>query len=165
MDRRLFLTLLATGAAAVLVGCAPTDGTVVPGAPITSASTPFPATAAAAYEAWTIRRPALRRLVDSGQIQLANHTCDHPDPTILPRSAVAEQLPRCQKFLCDNYGVDAAPYYRAPRASTTPPSTRSRPTSDTPSPPSGTAHCRIRRSSPSDTSSTAPAHTSPRRRS
>lgn len=174
MDRRLFLTMLAAGASAMLAGCTPAGGatvpgTAVPGEPATQPTTtgmrpPPPASArtvipagtitalpgeganlaltvddgadpdvvdayirfaqdtgarftffvTASYPAWSLHRPTLRPLVDSGQIQLANHTWDHPDLTTLSRSAVAEQLVKAQKFLRDNYGVDSTPYYRPP---------------------------------------------------
>lgn len=68
----------------------------------------------ASYQSWTTNRADLRPLVDSGQIQLGNHTWDHPDLTTLSKSAVAEQLRRTQKFLSTNYGVTGAPYYRPP---------------------------------------------------
>lgn len=68
----------------------------------------------ASYPAWTTHRAALRPLVDAGQVQLANHTWDHPDLTKLSGSAVAAQLTKTQNFLKDNYGVDGRPYFRPP---------------------------------------------------
>ncbi|PXX65498.1 peptidoglycan/xylan/chitin deacetylase (PgdA/CDA1 family) [Nocardia tenerifensis] len=66
------------------------------------------------YDSWTIHRDALRPLADSGQIQLANHTWDHPDLTKLAAGAVASQLERAKTFLRNTFGVDGAPYYRPP---------------------------------------------------
>ncbi|WP_433660521.1 polysaccharide deacetylase family protein [Nocardia sp. CA-128927] len=66
------------------------------------------------YDSWAIHRDALRPLVDAGQIQLANHTWDHPDLTKLPAGAVADQLQRAKTYLQNNFGVDGAPYYRPP---------------------------------------------------
>ncbi|MFE7796677.1 polysaccharide deacetylase family protein [Nocardia sp. NPDC057440] len=66
------------------------------------------------YDSWSIHRNALRPLVESGQIQLANHTWDHPDLTKLSGSAVAAQLDRAKRYLLDNFGVDGTPYFRPP---------------------------------------------------
>ncbi|MFI6171103.1 polysaccharide deacetylase family protein [Nocardia sp. NPDC051052] len=66
------------------------------------------------YDSWSIHRDALRPLVDSGQIQLGNHTWDHPDLTKLSAAAVADQLQRAKTHLQNNFGVDGAPYYRPP---------------------------------------------------
>ncbi|WP_278261204.1 polysaccharide deacetylase family protein [Nocardia sp. AG03] len=66
------------------------------------------------YESWTIHRDALRPLVDSGQIQLANHTWDHAALTKLSASGVADQLNRTKTFLRDTFGVDGTPFYRPP---------------------------------------------------
>lgn len=66
------------------------------------------------YRSWTDNRDLLRPLVDSGQIQLANHTWSHPDLTTLPLAAVAEEFRRNHEFLWTVYGVDARPYFRPP---------------------------------------------------
>ncbi|MFD4401408.1 polysaccharide deacetylase family protein [Nocardia sp. NPDC058499] len=66
------------------------------------------------YPAWTAHRDELRPLVESGQIQLANHTWDHADLTALSESAVADELSRCKLFLRNTFGIDGSPYYRPP---------------------------------------------------
>jgi peptidoglycan-N-acetylglucosamine deacetylase len=66
------------------------------------------------YKSWTDNLALLRPLVDSGQIQLANHTWSHPDLTTVPKSRVAEEITRNHKFIKKTYGVDAAPYFRPP---------------------------------------------------
>lgn len=66
------------------------------------------------YESWTIHRDALRPLVDSGQIQLGNHTWDHPGLTQLSSTGVADQLSRTKVFLYNTFGVDGIPYFRPP---------------------------------------------------
>lgn len=66
------------------------------------------------YEAWAAHRDELRPLVDSGQIQLGNHTWDHADLTASSASAASSQLERCKTFLWNNFGVDGTPYYRPP---------------------------------------------------
>jgi len=68
------------------------------------------------YDAWTDHRALLRPLVDSGQIQLGNHTWSHPDLTTLPASEISQQLSRNDEFLKKNYGIGAKPYYRPPYA-------------------------------------------------
>lgn len=66
------------------------------------------------FRSWTENATLLRPLVDSGQIQLANHTWSHPDLTRLSPGQVADELGRTDAFLQNTYGVDAAPYYRPP---------------------------------------------------
>lgn len=66
------------------------------------------------YPAWIDHRDALRPLVDSGQIQLANHTWDHADLTSLREVEVADELSRCKLFLRNTFGVTGWPYYRPP---------------------------------------------------
>jgi len=66
------------------------------------------------FSSWTDNRDLLRPLVDSGQIQLGNHTWVHPDLTKLTGSRIADELRHTDQFLHDTFGVDATPYYRPP---------------------------------------------------
>lgn len=66
------------------------------------------------FRSWTENSALLRPLVESGQIQLANHTWTHPDLTKLSPKQVADELKSTDAFLRDSYGVDAAPYFRPP---------------------------------------------------
>lgn len=66
------------------------------------------------YQSWMTHRDALRPLVESGQIQLANHTWDHADLTALTELGVADDLSQCKLFLRNTFGVDSSPYYRPP---------------------------------------------------
>ncbi len=68
------------------------------------------------YDSWTENLATLRPLVDSGQIQLGNHTWSHPDLTTVPQSKVAQELTRNDEFLKKTYDVGAKPYYRPPYA-------------------------------------------------
>ncbi|UXA07292.1 polysaccharide deacetylase family protein [Mycobacterium sp. SMC-2] len=68
------------------------------------------------YASWTENAELLRPLVDSGQIQLANHTWSHPDLTTLTKEQVDEQLTRNDEFLKKTYGIGAKPYWRPPYA-------------------------------------------------
>ena len=67
-----------------------------------------------AYRSWTENSALLRPLVESGQIQLGNHTWTHPDLTRLSTGQIADELGRTDSFLRNTYGVDAAPYFRPP---------------------------------------------------
>jgi len=66
------------------------------------------------HRSWTDNSALLRPLVDSGQIQLGNHTWTHPDLTKLSPGQIADELTRTDAFLRNTYGVDAAPYFRPP---------------------------------------------------
>ena len=68
------------------------------------------------YDSWTDNLAMLRPLVESGQIQLGNHTWSHPDLTTVPQGKVEEELKRNDEFLKKTYGVGAKPYYRPPYA-------------------------------------------------
>jgi peptidoglycan/xylan/chitin deacetylase (PgdA/CDA1 family) len=67
-----------------------------------------------ANESWAVNAPLLRPMVDSGQIQMGNHTWSHPDVTRVGADDVADQIGRNAEFLQNTYGVDAAPYFRPP---------------------------------------------------
>jgi peptidoglycan/xylan/chitin deacetylase (PgdA/CDA1 family) len=67
-----------------------------------------------AYPGWTKHAALLRPLVASGQVQLGNHTWDHPNLTKLSDSRVVAELQRNHDFISSTYGVDARPYFRPP---------------------------------------------------
>jgi peptidoglycan/xylan/chitin deacetylase (PgdA/CDA1 family) len=66
------------------------------------------------YSSWTDNLDLLRPLVESGQIQLGNHTFSHPDLTTLTATQVADELTHNDRFLKTTFGVDATPYFRPP---------------------------------------------------
>jgi peptidoglycan-N-acetylglucosamine deacetylase len=66
------------------------------------------------YRSWTDNLALLRPLVESGQVQLGNHTWSHPNLTRVPASQVAQQIARNDAFLKRTFGVDARPYFRPP---------------------------------------------------
>lgn len=68
------------------------------------------------YKSWTENQAMLRPLVDSGQIQLGNHTWSHPDLTTLSKDQIAQQITHNDEFLKKTYGVGAKPYWRPPYA-------------------------------------------------
>ena len=67
-----------------------------------------------AYRSWLDHRNTLAPLVESGQIQLGNHTWNHPRLTSLSGNEIADQLNRTKTFLRNTYGVDGTPFYRPP---------------------------------------------------
>jgi len=71
------------------------------------------------YSSWTDVAPALRPLVDSGQVALGNHTWSHPDLATLGDRAVAAEITRADDFLRDVYGVGSTPFLRPPFGSHT----------------------------------------------
>jgi peptidoglycan/xylan/chitin deacetylase (PgdA/CDA1 family) len=66
------------------------------------------------YPSWTEHRDRLRPFVDSGQIQLANHTWTHADLTRCSDRRVESELTRCEKFLNNTFGVTGKPFVRPP---------------------------------------------------
>ncbi|TFB99048.1 polysaccharide deacetylase family protein [Cryobacterium adonitolivorans] len=66
------------------------------------------------YDAWTDNADQLRPLVQTGQIQLGNHTWSHPDLSTLSDADVTAELSRNHDFIGDTYRVDARPYFRPP---------------------------------------------------
>lgn len=63
---------------------------------------------------WTEHADLLRPLVASGQVQLGNHTWDHPALTKRSDQAIQDELMRNHDFLEHTFGVDARPYFRPP---------------------------------------------------
>jgi peptidoglycan/xylan/chitin deacetylase (PgdA/CDA1 family) len=64
--------------------------------------------------AWTDNAAALRPLVESGQVQLGNHTWSHPSLTSLSNGGIIEELALNDDFIRNTYGVEAKPYFRPP---------------------------------------------------
>jgi peptidoglycan-N-acetylglucosamine deacetylase len=66
------------------------------------------------YPSWLQVKAKLVPLVETGQVQLGNHTWDHPSITELSDSEVARQLQQNETFLRKHFGVAGAPYFRPP---------------------------------------------------
>ena len=66
------------------------------------------------FPSWAENAAAMRPLVESGQLQLGNHTVSHPDLTKLSTGAIQAELLGCGEFITSTFGVDAAPYFRPP---------------------------------------------------
>jgi len=67
-----------------------------------------------ANPSWSVNAPALRPMVDSGQVQMANHTWSHPYLNRIGLAAVGDQIRRNTDFLKNTYGVDGTPFFRPP---------------------------------------------------
>jgi peptidoglycan-N-acetylglucosamine deacetylase len=64
--------------------------------------------------AWVPHGPALRPLIASGQVQIMNHTFNHPNLTRLPATTVRAELARNEEWIGSTFGTSARPYYRPP---------------------------------------------------
>ena len=64
------------------------------------------------YPSWTSNRAQIQELVDSGQLQLANHTHKHPSLRGLSDARIVEELSTCGQFIEDTFGVQSRPYFR-----------------------------------------------------
>lgn len=69
---------------------------------------------------WTDNAAALQPMVESGQIQIGNHTWSHPDITTLSPAALANEITRNADFLRNTFGVTGAPFFRPPYGRRTP---------------------------------------------
>jgi peptidoglycan/xylan/chitin deacetylase (PgdA/CDA1 family) len=69
---------------------------------------------------WTDNVAAIRPMVDSGQIQVGNHTWSHPYLNRLSLGAVQDQIQRNADFLRNTYGTDGTPFFRPPYGVHTP---------------------------------------------
>src|ERR1700752_1607158 len=67
-----------------------------------------------ANPSWSVNAPALRPLVDSGQVQMANHTWSHPYLTRMGLSGVDDQIRRNAVFRRNPFGPDGTPFFRPP---------------------------------------------------
>lgn len=63
---------------------------------------------------WTQSAPALRPLLDEGQIFMCNHTWSHPSLVSLTSAELTDQVHRNERFLKNTYGVLGRPFLRPP---------------------------------------------------
>lgn len=70
-----------------------------------------------AMGSWLANKRELQPLVDSGQIQLANHTTHHPALAGLLTKEIQKELKGAHNFIEKHFGVDARPFYRPPYGS------------------------------------------------
>lgn len=70
-----------------------------------------------AMDSWRKHADILRPLVQSGQIQLGNHTWSHPDLTTLSEKRIEHELLKCEHFIQHTFGVNPRPFFRPPYGS------------------------------------------------
>ncbi|MCS4276236.1 peptidoglycan/xylan/chitin deacetylase (PgdA/CDA1 family) [Mycetocola sp. BIGb0189] len=66
------------------------------------------------YPSWERVADKLRPMVQSGQIQIGNHTWDHPALTKISDQQIRDELTKNDEFIEKTFGVSAKPYYRPP---------------------------------------------------
>lgn len=66
---------------------------------------------------WIANKNEISPLVQTGQIQLANHTMHHPALASLSSSEIKKELMGAHNFIEKNFGVDVRPYFRPPYGS------------------------------------------------
>lgn len=66
------------------------------------------------YPGWKQNQPILQPLVDTGQVQIANHTFNHADLTKLSAAGVQDELTKNDDFIHSTFGVRSGPYFRPP---------------------------------------------------
>ena len=66
------------------------------------------------YPGWTDCKDKMTPLVESGQVQLGNHTVTHAGLTSLDESGIISEVSQCAEFLNSTYGVTGPPFIRPP---------------------------------------------------
>jgi peptidoglycan/xylan/chitin deacetylase (PgdA/CDA1 family) len=67
-----------------------------------------------ANPSWTQHAATLRPLIESGQVQIGNHTWSHPNLTQLTDAQIAGQINRNESFFQNTFGVSGRPFLRPP---------------------------------------------------
>nr|VEG54052.1 delta-lactam-biosynthetic de-N-acetylase [Actinomyces israelii] len=66
------------------------------------------------YPGWEACKDKMRPLIESGQVQLGNHTVTHAGLTSLGEAGIIKELSGCETFLNQTYGVTGTPFIRPP---------------------------------------------------
>jgi peptidoglycan/xylan/chitin deacetylase (PgdA/CDA1 family) len=66
------------------------------------------------YDGWKNNVEALGPLIETGHVQLANHTWTHPSLLKLSDQQIVDELLTCEDFLATTFGVSGKPYFRPP---------------------------------------------------
>lgn len=66
------------------------------------------------YPAWERNLEVLAPLIESGHVQLANHTVTHPSLRKCSDQRIVDELLGCESFLARTFGVSGKPYFRPP---------------------------------------------------
>ena len=65
-------------------------------------------------DVWAQHAPALDPLIETGQVQIGNHTFSHLDLKQLPDARVEEELERNNDWIEATFGTTSRPWYRPP---------------------------------------------------
>jgi peptidoglycan/xylan/chitin deacetylase (PgdA/CDA1 family) len=57
---------------------------------------------------------AVRQMVSNGQVQIGNHTYNHPNLLGLSNAAIAGEISRNEDWIEQTFGITARPYFRPP---------------------------------------------------
>ncbi len=68
----------------------------------------------AGAHSWKTLANPLSELAQSGQLQMANHTVNHINLTHATNRKIKQELVLAGRFIEDNFGVQAGPYWRPP---------------------------------------------------
>ena len=63
---------------------------------------------------WDPHAPTLRPLIEAGQVQIANHTFNHPNLKKLSDAKIAEELESNDEWVQRVFGITTRPWYRPP---------------------------------------------------
>jgi peptidoglycan/xylan/chitin deacetylase (PgdA/CDA1 family) len=63
---------------------------------------------------WSTHAMRIAALVESGQVQIGNHTWFHKNLTRLGERSIASEVTRNERFFRTHYGVSSRPYFRPP---------------------------------------------------
>jgi hypothetical protein len=63
---------------------------------------------------WDPHAPTLRPLIEAGQVQIANHTFNHPNLKELSDGKISEELERNDEWVRRVFGITTRPWYRPP---------------------------------------------------
>jgi peptidoglycan/xylan/chitin deacetylase (PgdA/CDA1 family) len=66
------------------------------------------------FGAWSRHSSAIRPLVETGQIQIANHTWSHPDLRGLSDAKVRGEIERNEHWIQTTFGITGRPWFRPP---------------------------------------------------
>lgn len=66
------------------------------------------------YPGWTDCKDKMTPLVESGQVQLGNHTVTHAGLPELDEAGIISEVGGCESFLNSTYGVTGTPFIRPP---------------------------------------------------
>jgi peptidoglycan-N-acetylglucosamine deacetylase len=65
-------------------------------------------------EIWTPLAKTLKPLIEAGQVQIGNHTFNHPWLTELSDTEITTQLEQNEEWIQQTYGITARPWWRPP---------------------------------------------------